>query len=107
VQIDGQVETQGNSIVSGENGLYQFLLDGVPVTVSGADGNGFYSFQLLGPAFTFSSSYNLNFPVTNTKAGNQIHQVNVNLACEEVIDDPDGCFVSALSQAVAIRVYTP
>ncbi len=110
IQIAGEVFSTGVSINAGENGLYQFLIDGLPPngggTGAGTDPKGFYSWQFGGPSFLFGTSYNVHSTVTNSSA-NQQHVILVGLACQDTVSDPNGCFVTTLSQALVVRVWTP
>jgi len=105
VQIAGQVFSTGETIEEGENGLYQFLVDGLIPTGGGTDVNGFYSWQFLGPAFTFGTAYNVHSKVTNSSA-NEKHNIAVNLTCEDDIG-ATGCFAEASLQTITVRVMTP
>jgi hypothetical protein len=105
IQISGQVFSTGETIEDGENGLYQFLVDSQIPNGGGTDASGFYSWQFLGPAFTFSTSYNLHSKVTNSVA-NQKHNIAVNLSCEDDIG-ANGCFAEAVFQTLVVRVLTP
>ena len=106
IQIAGQVESGGNSIVSGEVGAYQFLVDGSAPSGGGTDLLGFYDWQIGGPEFVFGTSYNVHSKVSNSVA-NQKHKVTVNLACGETIGDPAGCHADAPFQTLVVRVWTP
>lgn len=106
IQEAGQVESGGNSIFSGEDGLYQFFVDGAIPNGGGTDGNGFYAFQLGGPEFLFGTSYNVHSTVTNTIA-NQQHTITVNLSCFDLLGDSAGCFGESGFQTLVVRVWTP
>jgi hypothetical protein len=106
IQIAGQVETGGNSIVAGENGLYQFLVDGAIPTGGGTDFSGYYHWQLFGPEFSTATAYSVHSQVKNSVL-NQAHNITVYLACQDVIGDGAGCFASAGFQTLVIRVWTP
>ena len=106
IQIAGQVESGGNSVASGEDGLYQFFVDGVPPSGGGTDPNGFYSWQMFGPEFYFGTSYNVHSKVMNNSA-NQKHNVTVNLSCFEILGDSAGCFATSSYQTLVVRVWTP
>jgi hypothetical protein len=106
IQIAGQVMSGGNSDAVGENGLYQFLIDGAPPTGGGTDINGNYSWQYGGPEFEFGTSYSVHSKVTNDVA-NQAHTISVSVLCEEVNGDLNGCWVFSGFQTMVVRVWTP
>ena len=106
IQLSGQVQSGGESIVNGEEGLYRFFVDGFIPNGGGTDPNGFYAWQLFGPSFQFTASYGVHSTVTNTTA-NQTHNVTVGVACLDVLQDPRGCFANAGFQNVVVKVLTP
>ena len=106
IQIAGQVMSGGNSDAVGEDGLYQFLIDGAVPTGGGTDSNGFYSWQYGGPEFAFGTSYNVHSHVTNDIAS-QAHNITVSVACNEIDGDPNGCFAYSGFQTIVIRVWAP
>jgi hypothetical protein len=105
VLIAGQVKTGGNNTDAGDNGLFQFLVDGVPPSGGGTDSTGLYSWQFIGEELMWSSSYDVHSTVKNTVA-NQAHTVTVNLACEDDLF-ANGCFADAGFTTLTVRVWTP
>jgi hypothetical protein len=79
VQISGQTSVAG----PGNNGLFQFLVDGAPPTGGGTDPNGFYSYEIHGAQGIYTSSYEVVSTVTNT-AVNQVHRVDVFISCDDL-----------------------
>lgn len=106
IQLSGQVQSGGESIVNGEEGLYRFLIDGFIPNGGGTDPNGFYAWQLFGPTFQFTASYGVHSTVTNTVA-NEKHNITVGVSCLDVLKDPRGCFANAGFQNVSVKVMTP
>ena len=107
IQIAGQVKTDLNlNGGSGEEGLYQFLVDGKAPNGGGTDASGFYAWQAGGPTFVFGTSYNVHSKVKNTVA-NQKHTVTVKLSCLEILGDNGGCNAQAGPQTLVVSIWTP
>ena len=104
VQISGQVKTTGIINSNGQDGVYQFLVDGLIPSGGGTDDSGFFAWQIGGPSFTYGTSYNVHSKVKNTTL-NQSHTVLVNLACQDI--DGGGCTASLGFQTIVVRVWTP
>jgi hypothetical protein len=104
IQVTGQVKTTGITNSDGQDGVYQFLVDGVLPSGGGTDDSGFFAWQIGGPSFTYGTSYNVHSKVKNTTL-NQSHNVLVNFACQDI--DGGGCTASLGFQTIVVRVWTP
>jgi hypothetical protein len=110
VTIQSQNNAGSNDNSVGEQGVYQFLVDGVaptpgPVgspcscyTWSGASRN--FSFAIRG------ASYAVTATVTNA-SDNQAHSIAVNIGCTEVQGNASGCFANTGFANLGIAAYTP
>jgi hypothetical protein len=110
VTIQSQNNAGSNDNKVGEQGVYQFLVDGVaptpgPVgspcscyTWSGASRN--FSFTIRG------TSYAVTATVTNT-TDSQAHSIAVNVGCTEVHGNTSGCFASTGFANLGVATYTP
>jgi hypothetical protein len=90
---------------AGENGLYQFLIDGSAPTGGGTDGNGFYAWEVFGAGGEYTSAYSVTSQVRNN-VPNEAHFVNVNLACDENMGR-SGCTADITFSSLTIRVLKP
>jgi hypothetical protein len=110
VTIQSQNNAGSNDNKVGEQGVYQFLVDGVapnpgPVgspcscyTWSGASRN--FSFAIRG------TSYAVTATVTNT-TDSQAHSIAVNVGCTEVHGNTSGCFANTGFANLGVATYTP
>jgi hypothetical protein len=110
VTIQSQNNAGSNDNKIGEQGVYQFLVDGVapspgPVgspcscyTWSGASRN--FSFAIRG------TSYAVTATVTNA-TNSQAHSIAVNIGCTEVQGNASGCFANTGFANLAVATYTP
>jgi hypothetical protein len=105
VVIDSQVLSSGFSKPTGEEGLYQFLIDGAVPNGGGTLGS-YYLWQNGGPSFLFTASHSVHGQVTNS-AANQAHSVVVNVECSEILSDPAGCYAESNNASLTVRVLTP
>jgi hypothetical protein len=109
--IQSQSQAGSNDGNVGEEGVYQFLVDGVapipgPVgpppcscyTWSGASRQ--FSFAIRG------TSYAVTATVKNTTA-NQAHTIAVNIGCNEVQGNASGCFANSGFANLSIATYAP
>ena len=109
VTIQSQNNAGSNDSKVGEQGVYQFLVDGVapnpgPVgspcscyTWSGASRN--FSFAIRG------TSYAVTATVTNATS-NQTHSIAVNIGCTENHGNTSGCFATTGFANLGIATYT-
>ena len=110
VTIQSQNNAGSNDNSVGEEGLYQFFVDGItpspgPVasscscyTWSGASRN--FSFPIRG------TSYAVTATVTNATA-NESHSIAVNIGCSEAQGNASGCFANTGFANLAVATYTP
>lgn len=102
IHVEGQTQ-----VTNSDNGLYQFLIDGSPVSPGPVDVNGFYSFQFADPNSGVgdeSHSYAAIARASNS-FNNQAHTIAVNIGCQD--QNNDGCFVFGGFTSVEIAVSKP
>lgn len=106
IAIASGVQVAGNSSGLGEEGVYQFLVDGAPP--SSGTGSGFYEWSINEPnsGALFGTSSAVAGKVKNTVSG-QAHTVTVNLGCFELGRDSQGCVAVANFPSLHIAVFTP
>ena len=105
-----QVSIQGGN--SGEEGIYQFLVDRVPPVPGPTDKQGFYIFTIYAAAFDnypqqtrLSYSASLVGTVTNSGSSKD-HVVKVSVSCVDVLKQ-GGCEVDAHWSTMRIDVFEP
>jgi hypothetical protein len=110
VTIQSQNNAGSNDNSVGEEGVYQFFVDGVapnpgPVgsscscyTWSGASRN--FSFSIRGTSYAVTST------VTNT-TNNESHSIAVNIGCSEIQGNTSGCFANTGFANLGVATYTP
>jgi hypothetical protein len=91
--------------VPGEDGLYQFLIDGAAPTGGGTDSSGFYAWEVFGGKGEYTSTYNVASQVTNS-VSNGSHIISVSLACRENMG-ASGCTASTGLTSFRLRVLKP
>jgi hypothetical protein len=103
-----EVDIAGQTVVSaaGEDGIYQFLIDGAIPTGGGTDGNGFYGWELVGAGGQYSSAYSVTSQVKNTSA-NQSHSIVVNIGCSDQFSGLGGCTGIAGFSDLTVGVLKP
>jgi hypothetical protein len=103
VHLDSQVE-----VTTSDNGLFKFLVDGLPATPGPTDGTGLVRWVLNDPdsgSIDFESrAFGVVATITNSIA-NQNHPVEVDIACQDITGD--GCSASMGFASLNIAVYTP
>jgi len=101
------LESQDKVTVN-DNGLFKFLVDGLPPNPGATDGTGLFRWDLSDPdsgLINFEArSYAVVAIVTNSTGG-QGHRVEVDIACQDVTGD--GCTASMGLASLSIAVYTP
>jgi hypothetical protein len=102
-----EVRIAGQTVVNpaGENGLFQFLIDGAIPNGGGTDGNGFWTWEIFGAGGQYSSAYSVTSQVKNTSA-NQTHFIAVNLACIDSLG-AGGCDATTGFSTLVVRVLKP
>jgi hypothetical protein len=110
VTIHSQVNAGSNDSTLGEEGVYQFLVDGAAPT-PGPVGNACSCFAWSGSSRQFSlpiraASYAVTATVTNT-TNNQAHPIAVNIGCNEVHGNASGCFANSGFANLSITTYVP
>lgn len=89
----------------GNEGVYQFLIDGANPTGGGTDGSGYYAWGSAGgPAVT--STYTVTSQVTNTKL-NELHSIVVRFGCSAGSDNTGGCSAMSGAASLTVRVLNP
>lgn len=89
----------------GDEGLYQFLIDGAAPTGGGTDSSGFYSWEVDGATGWYTSAYFVTSQVQNTST-NQSHSIAVNVACLDV-NLNGGCAAFIAFRSLTVRVLKP
>jgi hypothetical protein len=107
IAIASGVQVAGNSGGLGEEGRYQFLVDGAAPS-SGTDPSGFYEWSINEPnsGALFGTSSSVAGRIKNT-VSSQAHTVAVNLGCLEIGRDSQGCVAVANFPSLHIAVFTP
>jgi hypothetical protein len=109
ITIESQGHVGGNSGSTGEDGFYQFLVDGVAPSPGPTDSSGLYSWSALQPVNSLANigtSYAVTATVRNTVA-NQVHSITQGIGCEELAGDPNGCSATQGFSNFQIAVTTP
>jgi hypothetical protein len=110
VTIQSQSIAGSNDNTKGEEGVYQFLVDGVAPN-PGPVGAGCACYTWSGSSRQFSltvrgTSYAVTATVKNT-IDNQSHSIGVNIGCNEVQGNTSGCFAGSGFANLSIATYTP
>ena len=110
VTIQSQNNAGSNDGKFGEEGVYQFLVDG-SAPIPGPVGSGCACYTWSGASRQFSltirgTSYAVTATVTNTTAS-QSHSIGVNIGCHEVHGDTTGCFAGSGFANLNIAMYAP
>jgi hypothetical protein len=110
VTIQSQNNAGSNDNTVGEEGVYQFLVDGVAPT-PGPVGSSCSCYTWSGASRNFSfairgTSYAVTATVTNTTA-NQVHSIAVNIGCSEIQGKTSGCFANTGFANLGVATYTP
>jgi len=110
ITIQSQNRAGSNDGTLGEEGVYQFFVDGAapnpgPVSASCAcyawsGGSQKFSLPIRG------TSYAVTATVTNATA-NQAHSIAVNIGCNEIQGNASGCFAGSGFANLSIAVYAP
>jgi hypothetical protein len=102
-----EVRIAGQTVVNpaGENGLFQFLIDGAIPTGGGTDGNGLWTWEIFGAGGQYSSAYSVTSQVKNSSA-NQSHSIAVNLVCIDSLG-AGGCDATTGFSTLVVRVLKP
>jgi hypothetical protein len=108
VKCTFEVDVAGQHSVfpAGEDGLYQFLIDGAIPTGGGTDGSGFYAWEIFGAGGEYTSAYSVTSQVQNTVAS-QFHSVVVNIGCQDIEGNAGGCSDTAGFTNLTIRQFKP
>ena len=95
-----------NQISDVDQGLYRFLVDGVPPTPGPVANGGFYKFVESDPnsSDTQPGSAAVVAVVTNN-AANQVHHATVSFGCKDITGD--GCFAFAALSIARIDTFQP
>jgi len=89
----------------GEEGVYQFLVDGAPPNPGPTGVGGFYFWTFgQGAAVYAAVSTAVTASVTNSTA-NQSHSISVGVSCEEILGDGTGCFEATSFSNLQIARY--
>jgi hypothetical protein len=106
IESQNKVGSIGNH-TNGENGLYEFSVDGAAPTPGPVDANGCYSWSHDQPnsGATIGTSYAVTAIVKNAVA-KQAHSVEVLIGCQESKGDVFGCSASAGLANLQVAVYT-
>ena len=110
ITIQSQNRAGSNDGTLGEEGVYQFFVDGAaptpgPVSASCAC----YTWSGASQKFSLpvrGTSYAVTATVTNTTA-NQSHSIAVNIGCNEIQGNASGCFAGSGFANLSIAVYAP
>jgi len=110
ITIQSQNHAGSNDGKLGEEGLYQFLVDGVAPT-PGPVASSCACYTWSGASRLFSlpirgTSYAVTATVTNNSA-NQAHSIAVNIGCSETHGNISGCFAGSGFANLSIATYTP
>jgi hypothetical protein len=110
ITIQSQSRAGSNDGTVGEEGVYQFFVDGAmptpgPVSAScscytWSGGSRSFSLPVRG------TSYAVTATVTNATA-NQAHSIAVNIGCNEINGNASGCFAGSGFANLAIAVFAP
>jgi hypothetical protein len=108
ITIESGNTVVGNSGTINEEGVYQFLVDGVAPSPGPTDGSGLYLWTSAQPIFgaVFGTSYAVTATVRNTVA-NQAHSITEGIGCFEVTGDASGCSATQGFSNFQIAVTTP
>jgi hypothetical protein len=110
ITIQSQNRAGSNDGTLGEEGVYQFFVDGAapnpgPVSASCAC----YAWSGASQKFSLpirGTSYAVTATVTNATA-NQSHSIAVNIGCNEVHGNASGCFAGSGFANLSVAVYAP
>jgi hypothetical protein len=110
ITIESQNEVGSGSGLNGEDGLYQFNVDGAapnPGPVDTANGCNCYSWSIYQPnsGARIGTSYAVTATVKNT-TNRQKHSVEVSIGCAEFLGDPLGCYANTHFANLQVAVYT-
>jgi hypothetical protein len=97
-----------DKVTTNDNGLFKFLVDGLPPNPGPTDGTGLFRWDLNDPdsgLINFEArSFAVVATVRNSSRG-QGHSVEVDIACQD--QTGDGCSASMGLASLNIAVYTP
>lgn len=110
ITIHSQSNAGSNDKTMGEEGVYQFLVDGAAPS-PGPVANGCACYAWSGASRQFSltvrgTSYAVTATVTNTTSS-QVHSIAVNIGCNEIQGNTSGCFAGSGFANLAIATYFP
>jgi hypothetical protein len=90
---------------AGQQGLYQFLIDGAIPSGGGTDANGFYGWEETGPVGQFTSAYAVTSSVKNVST-NQSHSIVLNYGCFDTLV-LGHCGANSGFASLTVRVLKP
>ena len=110
ITIQSQNAAGSNDGTVGEEGVYQFLVDGKAAT-PGPLGAGCACYTWSGAGNGASlpirgTSYSVTATVTNSSA-NQSHSIKVNIGCNELNANNSGCFAASGFANLSVATYGP
>lgn len=103
--FDIRIENQASVSPAGEDGIYQFLIDGAIPNQGGTDGSGFEAWEIFGAGGQYNPAYSVRHQVLNS-VSNQSHTITVNNGCAEVLGNA-GCSGSSGFASLTINIYKP
>jgi hypothetical protein len=101
VDIAAQTEVS----VAGEDGVFQFLIDGASPNGGGIGGDGLFSVEDQGAAGLYTSAYTVTSQVQNAST-NQSHSIVVNIGCIDTLG-VGGCTGTAGFSDLTVGVLKP
>jgi hypothetical protein len=102
-EVDIAAQTEISS--AGEDGLFQFLIDGAAPNGGGTGGDGLYSVEDLGAAGLYTNAYTVTSQVQNAST-NQSHSIVVNIGCIDTLG-VGGCTGTAGFSDLTVGVLKP
>jgi hypothetical protein len=110
ITIQSQNNAGSNDHTLGEQGEYQFLVDGVAPTPGPVDSTcACYTWSGSSRQFSLpvrGTSYAVTATVKNTTAS-QPHSIGINIGCIEVHGNTSGCFAGSGFANLSIATYAP
>lgn len=110
ITIQSQNAAGSNDLKFGEEGVYQFLVDGVAPT-PGPVASSCACYTWSGASHLFSltvraTSYAVTATVKNATAS-QSHSIGVNIGCVELQGNTTGCFAKSGFANLSVAMYAP
>jgi hypothetical protein len=112
ISLDAKTQVSIQDGNSGEEGIYQFLMDGAPPVPGPTDEQGFYIFTIYAAAFdNYPQQTRLSYPASlvgavKNSGSSKDHVVKVSVSCVDVLKQ-GGCEVDAHWSTMRIDVFEP